>query len=327
MIRRRLGSALDSTVDRVLDAGLLGYTRVGFDLRRRLSGWPALRPDALSGRRVIVTGANGGIGEAVARQAARLGARVDLVVRDPSKGEAAAARIDAEVGRPCTEVWRCDLADFTSIDAFTASYLRSGLRAHALVHNAGALPAERTESADGHELTMAVHVLGPVRMTDRLVGALTPGGRVLLVASGGMYTQAAPADDPEYLDGDYHGATAYARSKRTQVDLLARLGARWPDLWVGAMHPGWVDSPGLRDSLPGFARTVGPLLRTPADGADTISWLLAAQPAPEDGQFWHDRRVRPTHRLPGTRVDTAELDRLWRWVVHAAGLPDRPPSA
>jgi len=64
---------------------------------------------------------------------------------------------------------------------------------------------------------------------------------------------------------------------------------------------------------------VGPLLRSPAEGADTIVWLVADDVAPVEttGSFWLDRRPRPMHRLPGTRrSDTpAERARLWDWCA------------
>ena len=106
------------------------------------------------------------------------------------------------------------------------------------------------------------------------------------------------------------------------------LAALWADrlrpdhVAVHAMHPGWADTPGVRRSLPTFRRVVGPLLRTPAEGADTIVWLSADDGGPvhTTGQFWHDRRPRPSPRLRSTRrSDTAdERQRLWDWCVDRA---------
>ena len=76
--------------------------------------------------------------------------------------------------------------------------------------------------------------------------------------------------------------------------------------------------------MPGFLRLVGPILRTPAEGIDTIVWL-AADPAAADvnGRLLLDRRPRPFDRLPGTRLSAAERVRLWDTVVDLAGAP--PP--
>jgi hypothetical protein len=73
-----------------------------------------------------------------------------------------------------------------------------------------------------------------------------------------------------------------------------------------------------------FRTVTGPLLRSPAQGADTMVWLAVddGEPVRQSGRFWLDRRVRPEHRLPTTRrSDTAERRaRLWQWCVEAAGI-------
>ncbi|MBD3785044.1 MAG: SDR family NAD(P)-dependent oxidoreductase [Micrococcales bacterium] len=294
-------------------------------MRRRLPGWPAdPTVGALAGRHVAVTGATSGLGRRTAHDLAALGATVHLVVRDTTRGERVAAEVDAAIGREgAARVWWCDVADLESVRTFAGRFLAAGLPLRGLVHNAGALPAERTESPQGHELTQALHVLGPVLMTELLLPALEPdSGRVVLVTSGGMYTQALPADDPEYLEGAYSGSVAYARSKRGQVELLPVLTERWRDrgVTVHATHPGWARTPGLDASLPAFSRALRPVLRTDAAGADTTVWVLASEPVPEPGRLWHDRHPRPTSVLPTTRPTLSDRVRYWVWVARAVGL-------
>jgi NAD(P)-dependent dehydrogenase (short-subunit alcohol dehydrogenase family) len=309
------------TVDTALDRSVVGgFSAIGSGIRRRLPTWPAdPAPHALRGRHVAVTGATSGLGLATARQAAALGAHVHLVVRNEVKARPLVGEVEA-AGAPGVDVWVCDVADPASVHAFVERFSASGIRLDGLVHNAGALPAERAESPDGHELTMAIHVLGPLRMTDGLLSSLADEARIVLVTSGGMYAQALPVDDPEYLRGDYSGATAYARSKRTQVELLWRLQGRWGErgIAVHAMHPGWASTPGVTSSLPAFAKVMGPVLRSPDDGADTTTWLLATQPPPPGGRLWHDRRARPTHFLPSTRATPAQVETMWQWVLDNA---------
>lgn len=323
-LTERLARAADTAMDRLVAPG---YTRIGHAVRRRLPGWPDdPAPGALTGRHVAVTGATSGLGEATARAVQDLGAHVHLVVRDTDKGEAVAAALTAP-GR--ATVWRCDVADLDSVRAFTAALLAQVPRLDGLVHNAGALPAMRTESPQGHELTMALHVLGPVAMTEALLPVLTARAPVIFVTSGGMYAQRLRADDPDYHQQPYSGTTAYARSKRAQVELLPLLQRRWAGRGPGgpcvhAAHPGWADSPGLTASLPGFSRLTAPLLRSPEAGADTVVWLLT-RPGHRGGQLWHDRRPRPTHLVRRTRTAPEEAARLWRWVAAAAGLSGTGP--
>jgi dehydrogenase/reductase SDR family member 12 len=199
----------------------------------------------------------------------------------------------------------------------------SALPLRALVHNAGALPPTRTTSAQGHELTMSLHVLGPVLMTQLLLPALAAdGGRVVFVTSGGMYTQELPADDPEFEHGEYSGTVAYARSKRGQVELLPVLAARWAasGLSVHATHPGWASTPGLDASLPRFAAALRPVLRSDVAGTDTTTWVVAREPAPPSGRLWHDRRDRPTSVLARTRPSVGERESFWQWVSDSSGL-------
>ncbi|MFB7719700.1 SDR family NAD(P)-dependent oxidoreductase [Nocardia sp. NPDC056100] len=310
-----------TVVDDVLDRTVvLGYGRTGFALRSRT--WPPLPPQALRGRTAMVTGANSGIGKAIAAGLAELGAAVTLLVRDEQRGAEAAAEIAAAGSGPQPRVERCDISDLADVHRFATDFAERNEHLDVLVHNAGVLPATRTESPQGHEICLATHVLGPLLLTERLAPVMA-GGRVILVSSGGMYTQPLPTEDFEYKTGEYRGATAYARTKRMQVALLPKLSDRYAaeGISVHGMHPGWVDTPGVATSLPRFRTLTRPLLRTPAEGADTAIWLAATEVP--SGRFWHDRRARPEHYLRRTRESDADRERLWRYCAAVAGLPER----
>jgi NAD(P)-dependent dehydrogenase (short-subunit alcohol dehydrogenase family) len=312
--------SLDTLLDRAV---VPGYSKLGYLVRRR--SWPDddPRPGALAGKRAVVTGASSGLGQETALGLARLGAAVHLLVRDESRGRAAADVILAEVPGAELHVEVCDVSDLADVRRAADDLAGRVPRLDVLVHNAGAMPAERTLSPEGHELTVALHVLGPVAMTERLRPVLAGhDARVVLVSSGGMYTQRLPVHDPDYRRGDYKGAVAYARSKRMQVALTPLMHQRWSadGIAVHAMHPGWADTPGVASSLPLFRAVTGPLLRDARAGADTVVWLSATQPAPRGGRFWHDRAERGTHYRSSTRESTADRDRMWAWVLHAAGI-------
>lgn len=319
MARPLLSRAVDTVMDRSL---VLGYTTIGLAVRRALPGWPADVPaGALEGRHVLVTGASSGLGIATVEGVADLGATVHMLVRDEAKGGKVADRIRAS--RPGVELrlWRCDVADLDDVRRFATDFAAEVDDLHAVVHNAGMMPPTRTESPQGFELSMAVHLVGPVVMTEALRGPLG-GGRVVFVSSGGMYGQPLRADDPAYLTGDYAAATSYARSKRWQVEMAPLLAARWAsdDLTVATMHPGWADTPGVQESLPRFRAITRPVLRDDAQGADTSVWLAAVEPAPATGKFWHDRVERPTSLLPTTRPSDETRAKAWAWLTEAADL-------
>lgn len=318
MSSSRLASLVDTALDRSV---VLGFSSIGPAVRRRLTIWPDdPAPGALAGQVAAVTGATSGLGLATARGLLELGAEVRLVVRDTEKGARVRDELLAAVPNGLVSVDRCDLGDLDDVRRCATALAVELDRLDVLVHNAGAMPATRTESAQSHELTMSLHVLGPTLMTELLAPVLSDGARVLFVTSGGMYGQALRADDPEYRQGEYSPSTAYARSKRAQVELLPVLQQRWPTTRVYATHPGWADTPGVVDSLPTFHKVMGPVLRDAAGGAETTVWLAATQPAPDGGGLWHDRRRRSAHFLPRTRPRPGQVDQLWSWVRDQTGL-------
>lgn len=314
-----VGAFFDDLLDRTV---VLGYSRVGLAVRQHFWQTPELPAETLTGRTVLVTGANSGIGKAIATELAALGATVLMTVRDRARGEAARRDVLTDVPGADVAVEVCDVSHLAAVRSFATDLLSRRPRLDAVIHNAGVMPEERTESTEGHELSLATHVLGPVLLTELLLPALTaaPDPRVVLMSSGGMYTQPLPVDDIEYRRGHYRGATAYARSKRVQVALTPLLAQRWPELMVAAMHPGWADTPGVAQSLPGFRRVTRPILRTSEQAADTAVWLTATQPTPASGQFWHDRRIRPTHYLPTARDDDARVRQVWQYCAAAIRL-------
>jgi dehydrogenase/reductase SDR family member 12 len=137
-----------------------------------------------------------------------------------------------------------------------------------------------------------------------------------------------PDGDIESEYGSYRPKRTYARTKREQL-VISEMWARRLEgsgVVVHAMHPGWVDTPGVRRSMPLFRRLTRPVLRTPAEGADTIAWLAGSPRARlSTGLFWHDRRPRPTHYAIGARPEPEPVRRrLWTWCETAFGGCEAP---
>jgi NAD(P)-dependent dehydrogenase (short-subunit alcohol dehydrogenase family) len=294
-----LPAPLDTLLDRTIAPG---YSRIGYALRARAWHDSDPAPDALAGKTVAITGPTSGIGRAAAQAFRALGADVLLIGRDPQRTEALRAELGAEAEL-------CDISLLSSVRDLAARL--QGRELHALVHNAGVMTDRRSETAEGNEVTLATHVLGP-HLLSRLL-ARRPPRRTIWVSSGGMYTQRLVADDLQSTRGDFNGTTAYARTKRMQVVLAQEWAKRTPaPAVVHAMHPGWVDTPGLTAGLEAFHRLTKPVLRPAAEGADTIAWLVAADaPGQSTGGFWHDRRERPAHYVGRTRETPSDRDALW----------------
>ncbi len=314
-----ISSLLDTILDRTVVAG---YTSVGYRIRSGM--WSAAELPSLEGKVVLVTGATSGLGLAAAEGFARLGAAVWLLARSEERGERARQEVVARSGNRDIQLGLCDLSDLKAVRAFAARFSADMSRLDVLVNNAGALLDERTLSPDGIEMTFATNVLGPFLLTNLLTPLLKKSApaRIVNVSSGGMYTQRIHVEDPQSARGEFDGATAYARSKRAQVILTEQWAQRLEGsgVVVHAMHPGWADTPGLESSLPRFYGATKWLLRTPQEGADTIVWLGAApEPARCSGGFWHDRRERPTHRVPWTKESPEDRERLWAECERLSG--------
>lgn len=327
----RLAGPLDTLLDRTIAPG---YTRLGLALRRRLPTWPRELP-RMEGRTVLITGPTSGIGEAAAQQLALLGARVVLLARNPDKGAATQARIQRAVsaaGRTAdVAIVRCDISSLASVRDAVATLEEQDEHVDVLIHNAGAMPDERTVTDEGFELAFATNVLGPFLLTSLLEDRLRADApsRVITVSSGGMYAQKLDADDPQHQRRKYSPASVYARNKRAQVVLNEQWAERLrgSGVVVHTMHPGWADTPGVQDSLPGFHKLTKRVLRSSDEGADTIVWLAAASgPMKTSGGFWHDRRQRPTHYGPWTRESAADRRRIWETCSELAGV-DAPVPA
>ncbi|NMD57001.1 MULTISPECIES: SDR family NAD(P)-dependent oxidoreductase [Tsukamurella] len=318
MTDRRTG-LLDAVVDRSI---VFGYSKIGFALRRARWGTDDPRPGSLAGRTVVVTGATSGIGAAIAEQVAGLGAKVVITGRNGARADEVRARILRNHPGSVVAVELGDVSDLAAVPDLARRLAAHGV--DVIVHNAGVMPPQWTAATNGHELSLATHVLGPVLLTDLLVPQLADSedARVIFMSSGGMYTAELPVDDLDYRAGRYKGATAYARSKCVQVAMVPILARRWAsaDVTVAGMHPGWVATPGVADSLPGFTKVTGPLLRDADQGADTAVWLAATTPKPENGRFWHDRAPRPERYLRRTEFTETDRAAVWRRVCSFAGI-------
>jgi NAD(P)-dependent dehydrogenase (short-subunit alcohol dehydrogenase family) len=299
--------ALRAGLDRLLDISIFfSFDRSGFQRHAADFGPDDLAVD-LAGRVCLVTGANSGIGFETSLGLAARGATVWMLCRDRGRGEVALRELRRRTGSRRARLALVDVSDAGAVQEFVAGFKPA--QVDVLVHNAGVLPERRILSPDGHELTLATHVLGPWWLTQALLPKLRASAdpRVIFVSSGGMYTQRLSLDDCQWQRRRYDGVVAYAQTKRMQVVLAQLLAEDLPRGTVSAMHPGWADTPAVRSSLPRFHAVMRGRLRTPAEGADTVLWLAASDAARgRSGRFWFDRAERSPHLLPWTRESNAE---------------------
>src|ERR1700730_18080166 len=189
-------------------------------------------PD-MTGRSVIVTGANSGIGRAAASALAGAGARVVLAVRALEKGQAAAARMPGE-----TEVRRLDLASLASVREFAAAW--DG-EIDLMINNAGVMAPPLTRTDEGFELQFGTNHLGHFALTNRLLDYVT--GRVVTVSSTGHRLGSIDFEDLNWERKRYQAWRAYGQSKLANLlftaELQRRLTAAGSPVLATAAHPGY----------------------------------------------------------------------------------------
>jgi dehydrogenase/reductase SDR family protein 12 len=324
--REEVDVVIRELVDAVLEISVVGsFSRIGFAVRSRLFDWTQAAPGSMAGRTVLITGPTSGLGRKVAEEIAALGARVILVGRSPERLSEVRGALVAIHGEDRFPMVVADMSSVESVRGAVAQVISAEPRLDVLIDNAGAIFPDRAESADGVELTFAVFAMGPFALVSGLLPLMraTGGGRVITVTSGGMYGQALHLDDLQWERETYSGTRAYARAKRAQVALMREWARRnaGSGITFNAVHPGWADTPGLAASLPGFQQLMKPILRTPAEGVDTLVWLASdTEGGSTSGALFHDRKSRPFDRLPSTRVSPAERRELWSTVARLARL-------
>lgn len=287
----------------------LPFSRIGH--RRRVRS-PLVADFA--GQRWVVTGATGGIGRAIALGAAARGATVLALARDAVKLADLVRTAAGGPGRVVPVV--CDLARMADLRRAARSIARTG-PLDVVVHNVGVMQHAFARTDEGVERSLATNLLGHW-VLDRALregGALNAGSAIVSMSSGGQYGAKLDLQALEAKDAAGHdGFLAYAQHKRAQVELTRfwnLYGAGAPRAWV--MHPGWVDTEGVRTALPGFRRLFGRVLRSPEEGADTALWLAATRPLPADGGLWLDR-VRDDEHAFGFTRGGADALALAEWL-------------
>jgi NAD(P)-dependent dehydrogenase (short-subunit alcohol dehydrogenase family) len=201
-----------------------------------MSGWTAADLPSFTGRTVIVTGANSGLGEVTARELARVGARVILAVRNTDKGDAAAAGMAGDV-----EVRKLDLQDLASIRTFADGFSGSADSVDVLINNAGIMAVPYAQTVDGFESQIGTNHLGHFALTNLLLPKIAD--RVVTVSSMMHLIGYLSLKDLNWKSRPYLAWPAYGQSKLANLlftsELQRRLTAAGSSVKAHAAHPGY----------------------------------------------------------------------------------------
>jgi NAD(P)-dependent dehydrogenase (short-subunit alcohol dehydrogenase family) len=305
------------------------------------AGMPWTEDDlpTLTGRRVIVTGANAGLGRETARALAERGAAVTMAVRTPAKGEAAAAAIRAANPTAQVEVAELDLASLDSVRAFADEWSRGNPEGlDLLINNAGVMAIPRRLTADGFEMQLGTNHLGHFALTGRLLPALAavPNSRVVTVSSQAHRMGRMDFDD---LMGErrYGKWRAYGQSKLANLlftsELQRRLDRTGSSIRAMAAHPGFASTElvfdrestkrSLGDRITGW--TTGTLAQSAQMGALPTLFAATMPDLPGDTYIgpdgWMEQKGHPKRvDRSSAAKDRAAAERLWTVSEELTGV-------
>jgi hypothetical protein len=276
-----------------------------------MTDWTAADLPSFTGRTVIITGSNSGLGAITARELARNGAKIVMAVRNTSKGEAAAREIPGQV-----EVRRLDLQDLSSVRQFADGIGTADI----LINNAGVMAVPYAETVDGFESQIGTNHLGHFALTNLLLPKLTD--RVVAVSSMAHWPGRISLDDLNWKTRRYRPWLAYSQSKLANLlftsELQRRLDAAGSPLRAVAAHPGYshtnlqgATGHQLSDTLMSLATRV---FATDADFGARQTLYAASQDVPGNTfvgpRFGQAGRTQPVGRSRAAQ-DTATGTALW----------------
>ena len=297
--------------------------------------WTAADVPDQTGRTVIITGANTGIGYEAALVLAGKGARVVLAVRNAGKGQKAIDAIARKHPGAAVTLQELDLSSLASVRNATDALRAAHPRIDLLINNAGVMYPPKQVTRDGFELQFGTNHLGHFAFTGLLLDNLleVPGSRVVTVASIAHNIRAGIHFDDLQWERSYNRVAAYGQSKLANLmftyELQRRLAAKGAPTIAVAAHPGISNTELMRhipgSGLPGFAQLAGLVTNSPAVGA--LGTLRAAtDPAVTGGQYYGPSGFRELVGHPvlvesnAQSHDVAVQQRLWTVSEELTGV-------
>ena len=285
----------------------------------------------MRGKTVVITGGTSGIGEVAAETLAKMGARIVLVARGKTRGDATLARLRQCAPGVGHAIYFADLTRLAKMKSVAAQIADQEPRIDVLINNAGALFARRRLTEDGLECTFALNHMAYFVLTEGLRERLLASrpARIINTASAAHQRASLDFDDLQSAKS-FGGMKAYSRSKLCNILFTRELARRLHGTGITAncLHPGFVATR-FGDQNDGM---FSPLFRLaklfaipPADGAETIVYLASSPDvAATTGQYYYKC-------LPTTPSSWAQDDRsaalLWQRSAALAGMKNSAREA
>jgi NAD(P)-dependent dehydrogenase (short-subunit alcohol dehydrogenase family) len=264
----------------------------------------------------VVTGANAGIGKAIALALTQAGLRVVMVCRDAQKGAQAAAEIKTAVPDNPPTLLIGDLGSIAGVRQIAADLLAQYPQIHILINNAGVWATKRKLNADGLETSFMVNHLAPFLLTNLLLERLQASRPARIVnINAGLYVKGQLDLEKTPYGHDFHSLKSYANTKLANVLFTQELARRLEGsgVTVNAIHPGVI-----RTELGNRSGPLGWLLKlikrswkTPEEGAKSPVWLAtAAELEGVNGRYYNEFEEIP---IDPVAQDEALTQQLWQF--------------
>lgn len=277
-------------------------------------------------KRVLITGANSGMGLASTIELAKRGYEVIMGCRNEERGQKALQEARDKSGSDQISLMKCDLGSLKHIREFAEKFNQKYDRLDVLLNNAGVVNLKRQETEDGFEMSIGVNHLGHFLLTHLLLDALkaSPQGRIVVVSSGAYKIGKIHWDDP-YLHNGYTVIKSYAQSKIANIFFTRVMAEKLKDtnITINCLHPGAVATNIGVDRDTGFGKRILagvaylPFFQTPEQGAETAIFLVDdSSVAQSSGLYYYRKKI---HKLKPKALDDAEALRFWEWSKDQVG--------
>jgi len=266
---------------------------------KKMQRWTTKNIPDQSGKTIIVTGANAGIGFETTLALSEKGAHVVMAVRSLERGQKAMDKIKAKFPDAKLSLVHLDLASLESVKTAVTEIKKNYKTIDVLINNAGSMTS-RGKTKDGFELLIGVNHLGGFAFTLLLMDTIlaTQNSRIVNVSSITHLTAKPKFLDKDFRETNIGSMTAYKRSKLANLlftyELQRRLSKMNTTTMSVSAHPGITYSEIIRD-LPFFVRWLARLYMTKTNIGALSILRAAVDPAVLGGQFYGPHK-RSQHR-------------------------------
>ncbi len=279
----------------------------------------------MENRRIIVTGANAGIGKATTEGLAKLGANIVMVCRNKKKGEKALKEIQETTRNKNLDLMICDFASLKSINDFVREFKTKYDKLDVLVNNHGAVFLTKSYTEDNLESTFAVNHIGYFSLTLQLLELLKAGTkpRIANVASSSSYkVKNLEINDYNWKKRRYYLMDAYAESKLYNIMFTFYLAEKLKEtnITVNCLHPGYVKTKiGLNNP---FLKLLTPLVKMGGmsleEGAKTSLYVITSSDLNNvTGKFFAKMKEKKPNDLA---FDKEKQKELWDISLKITGF-------